>query len=283
MFASVNSQNTLFSYENLNIEKKELVKLQNENKTPLEIPSDQIGGVRVIFEDKNKNLISINLSEENFKSLQENFRSYTNYIPKEDGSIRLNAEAENFISSWFNTTLNLDSAKINSNLYDDYNPMSFKKDRPTLNQSLNQLGKSNFNAIDENASITQRLNFLIDKDVNKDGKIELGESKPNGPKEILNSLRESLNGSTKITDRIDPQKINEEQKKKIKKVDNKKEEDLLKKAQEKGLSALSANEQEKLKIQNPKEFEKLQEKSLQNLSLNLNKDFNQIKLVDKLV
>lgn len=184
MFASVNSQNTLFSYENLNIEKKELVKLQNENKTPLEIPSDQIGGVRVIFEDKNKNLISINLSEENFKSLQENFRSYTNYIPKEDGSIRLNAEAENFISSWFNTALNLDSAKINSNLYDDYNPMSFKKDRPTLNQSLNQLGKSNFNAIDENASITQRLNFLIDKDVNKDGKIELGESKPDGPRNI---------------------------------------------------------------------------------------------------
>lgn len=283
MFTSVNSQNTLFSYENLNIEKKELVKLQNENKTPLEIPSDQIGGVRVIFEDKNKNLISINLSEENFKSLQENFRSYTNYIPKEDGSIRLNAEAENFISSWFNTALNLDSAKINSNLYDDYNLMSFKKDRPTLNQSLNQLGKSNFNAIDENASITQRLNFLIDKDVNKDGKIELGESKPDRPKEILNSLRESLNGSTKITDRIDPQKINEEQKKKIKKVDNKKEEDLLKKAQEKGLNALSANEQEKLKTQNPKEFEKLQEKSLQNLSLNLNKDFNQIKLVDKLV
>lgn len=58
---------------------------------------------------------------------------------------------------------------------------------------------------------------------------------------------------------------------------------MLEKAQEKGLSALSANEQEKLKTQNPKEFEKLQEKSLQNLSLNLNKDFNQIKLVDKLV
>lgn len=53
--------------------------------------------------------------------------------------------------------------------------------------------------------------------------------------------------------------------------------------QEKGLSVLSTNEQEKLKTQNPKEFEKLQEKSLQNLSLNLNKDFNQIKLVDKLV
>lgn len=58
---------------------------------------------------------------------------------------------------------------------------------------------------------------------------------------------------------------------------------MLKKAQEKGLSVLSTNEQEKLKTQNPKEFEKLQEKSLQNLSLNLNKDFNQIKLEDKLV
>lgn len=51
--------------------------------------------------------------------------------------------------------------------------------------------------------------------------------------EILNSLRESLNGSTKITDRIDPQKINEEQKKKIKKVDNKKKKICLKKCKKK--------------------------------------------------
>lgn len=282
MFNTINSQNTLLSYQDLHIEKKELTKLKSENNTPLQISSEKMDGVKVIFEDKNKNLIAINLSQENFKSLQENFRSYTNYIAKEDGSIRLNSEAQNFIASWFGSALNLSNEKINSSFYQNNTTMFFKKDTPTINQSLQSLGKNKRDVINDNASITQKLNFLIDKDVNKDGKIESIESKPDGSKEILNSLRESLNGSTKITDRIDPQKINEEQKKKIKKVDNK-EEDLLKKAQEKGLNALSTNEQEKLKTQNPKEFEKLQEKSLQNLSLNLNKDFNQIKLVDKLV
>lgn len=282
MFNTINSQNTLLSYQDLHIEKKELIKLKSENTTPLQISSEKMDGVKVIFEDKNKNLIAINLSQENFKSLQENFRSYTNYIAKEDGSIRLNSEAQNFTASWFDSALNLSNEKINSSFYQNNTTMFFKKDTPTINQSLQSLGKNKRDVINDNTSITQKLNFLIDKDVNKDGKIELGESKPDGPKEILNSLRESLNRSTKITDRIVPQKINEEQKKKIKKVDNK-EEDLLKKAQEKGLNALSANEQEKLKTQNPKEFEKLQEKSLQNLSLNLNKDFNQIKLVDKLI
>ncbi|MBK1991102.1 hypothetical protein JG676_00495 [Campylobacter sp. 2018MI35] len=282
MFTRIDSQNTLLSYQDLHIEKKELVKLKNENTTPLQISSEKMDGIKVIFEDKNKNLIAINLSQENFKSLQENFRSYTNYITKEDGSIRLNAEAQNFVASWFNSALNLSNEKINSSFYQNNTTMFFKKDTPTINQSLQSLGKNKGDVINDNASITQKLNFLIDKDVDKDGKIELGEEKSKSNKELLSELRESLNGTQKVTDRIDPQKINkEEQKDKIKTNDNK--EDLLKKAQEKGLNALNAAEQEKLKMQNPKEFEKLQEKSLQNLSLNLNKDFNQIKLIDKLV
>ena len=275
MLNLINSQNVLLNYQDLNIEKKELVKLKNEDIVPLQISSENTNGVKVIFEDKNKNLIAINLSEENFKSLQENFGSYTNYIPKEDGSIRLNAEAQNFVASWFDTALNLSNEKINSSFYQNNTTMFFKKNSPTINKSLQSLGKSEGDAIDNNASITQRLNFLIEKDVNKDGKIELGEEKPKSTKDLLSELKESLDNET-----IDPQTNNN---KKTKKTNKKEEEDLLEKAQEKGLSALSANEQEKLKTQNPKEFEKLQEKSLQNLSLNLNKDFNQIKLVDKLV
>ena len=275
MLNLINSQNVLLNYQDLHVEKKELVKLKNEDIAPSQISRENTNGVKVIFEDKNKNLIALNLSEENFKSLQENFGSYTNYIPKENGSIRLNAEAQNFVASWFETALNLSNEKINSNFYQNNTKMFFKKNSPAINKSLQSLGKSEGDVINNNASITQRLNFLIEKDVNKDGKIELGEEKPKSTKDLLSELKESLDNKT-----IDPQTNND---KKTKKTNKKEEEDLLEKAQEKGLSTLSANEQEKLKTQNPKEFEKLQEKSLQNLSLNLNKDFNQIKLVDKLV
>ncbi|TEY18672.1 DUF3135 domain-containing protein, partial [Campylobacter sp. CH185] len=59
--------------------------------------------------------------------------------------------------------------------------------------------------------------------------------------------------------------------------------------QEKGLSALSADEQAKLEASNPEEFEKLKQKSLQELSQNLSKDFKnkienqEAQIVDKRV
>lgn len=125
MLNLINSQNVLLNYQDLHVEKKELVKLKNEDIAPSQISRENTNGVKVIFEDKNKNLIALNLSEENFKSLQENFGSYTNYIPKEDGSIRLNAEAQNFVASWFETALNLSNEKINSNFYQNNTKMFF--------------------------------------------------------------------------------------------------------------------------------------------------------------
>ncbi len=63
---------------------------------------------------------------------------------------------------------------------------------------------------------------------------------------------------------------------------------MLQKAQEKGLSALSADEQAKLEASNPEEFEKLKQKSLQELS-QVSKDFQnkienqEAQIVDKRV
>lgn len=57
----------------------------------------------------------------------------------------------------------------------------------------------------------------------------------------------------------------------------------------KGLSALSADEQAKLEASNPEEFEKLKQKSLQELSQNLSQDFQnkienqEAQIVDKRV
>lgn len=62
-----------------------------------------------------------------------------------------------------------------------------------------------------------------------------------------------------------------------------------KKPKKKGLNALSADEQAKLEVSNPEEFEKLKQKSLQELSQNLSKDFQnkienqEAQIVDKRV
>lgn len=61
------------------------------------------------------------------------------------------------------------------------------------------------------------------------------------------------------------------------------------KSPKKGLSALSADEQAKLEASNPEEFEKLKQKSLQELSQNLSQDFQnkienqEAQIVDKRV
>ncbi|EGA3414416.1 hypothetical protein H5O49_001588, partial [Campylobacter coli] len=72
----------------------------------------------------------------------------------------------------------------------------------------------------------------------------------------------------------DPQKIykKDDSGVTIKEKDEKDDKDLLEIAKEKGLSALSADEQAKLKASNPQIFEELQNKSLGNLEQNLKKD-----------
>ncbi|HHS6525589.1 TPA: hypothetical protein ACTN4Q_000475 [Campylobacter jejuni] len=273
--------------------RKEILELKKEEKDKIpvqDLSSLNSDGVKVVFENKQGELIALNLSDENYSSLQKNFGSYTNYVARNDGSIRLNGEANEFIANWFENiedNFNSLSSNLSSNTQDKNIKLNFHTN--TITQSMQNLGfKTSDEKISDDANIEEKLNFFIDKDVNKDGKVDDSDVKEPSMREILSDIKEASGGGANAMKTIDPQKINKKDDKENN-IKEKEDEDLLQKAQEKGLSALSADEQAKLEASNPEEFEKLKQKSLQELSQNLSKDFQnkienqEAQIVDKRV
>ncbi|MBZ7935646.1 hypothetical protein H2279_03170 [Campylobacter sp. B0100352/1] len=270
---TMNGFNTLSNNQNVT-NRKEILELKSEEKDKVKVNdlSDHNNfGKKIIFEDKEGELISLNLSEENYKSLQNHFSSYTNYIARDDGAIRLNGEANEFVSNWFENAKN-EFFSVKST-QDEKNNTRINFHQNTLHESMQNLGLKHNDSLSDDTSIEEKLNFFIDKDVNKDGNIDDNDVKEPSLREILSDLKEVSGGGANAMQSVDPQKIQkkDDDKAKIKEKEND-EEDLLQKAQEKGLSSLSADEQAKLKASNPKEFEELQDKSLDKLTKNLNKD-----------
>ncbi|EAJ7794575.1 hypothetical protein BCB44_02380 [Campylobacter jejuni] len=271
--------------------RKEILELKKEEKDKIpvqDLSSLNSDGVKVVFENKQGELIALNLSDENYSSLQKNFGSYTNYVARNDGSIRLNGEVNQFVSNWFESVKD-NFGSLNSNLNNKQQSVKLNFNTNTLQQSMQNLGfKTSDEKISDDANIEEKLNFFIDKDVNKDGKVDDSDVKEPSMREILSDIKEASGGGANAMKTIDPQKINKKDDKENN-IKEKEDEDLLQKAQEKGLSALSADEQAKLEASNPEEFEKLKQKSLQELSQNLSKDFQnkienqEAQIVDKRV
>ncbi|KWV64049.1 hypothetical protein [Campylobacter coli] len=254
--------------------RKEILELKKEDqdKIPVQdLSSLNSDGVKVVFENKQGELIALNLSNENYSSLQKNFSSYTNYVARNDGSIRLNGEANQFVSNWFESVKD-NFGSLNSNLNNKQQSVKLNFNTSTLQQSMQNLGfKTSDEKISDDANIEEKLNFFLDKDVNKDGKVDGSDVKEPSMREILSDIKEASGGGANAMKTIDPQKINKKDDKENN-IKEKEDEDLLQKAKEKGLSALSADEQAKLKASNPQIFEELQNKSLGNLEQNLKKD-----------
>ena len=152
-----------------NVDKKELsvLKKEDQDKIPVQdLSSLNSDGVKVVFENKQGELIALNLSDENYSSLQKNFGSYTNYVARNDGSIRLNGEANEFIANWFENiedNFNSLSSNLSSNTQDKNIKLNFHTN--TITQSMQNLGfKSNDEKIPNDASMEKKLNFFIDKD-----------------------------------------------------------------------------------------------------------------------
>ncbi|ELR3615734.1 hypothetical protein QSD02_000314 [Campylobacter coli] len=254
--------------------RKEILELKKEEKDKIpvqDLSSLNSDGVKVVFENKQGELIALNLSDENYSSLQKNFGSYTNYVARNDGSIRLNGEANQFVSNWFESVKD-NFGSLNSNLNNKQQSVKLNFNTSTLQQSMQNLGfKTSDEKISDDANIEEKLNFFIDKDVNKDGKVDDSDVKEPSMREILSDIKEASGSGANAMKTIDPQKINKKDDKESN-IKEKEDEDLLQKAQEKGLNALSADEQAKLKASNPQIFEELQNKSLGNLEQNLKKD-----------
>ncbi|HEC1543041.1 TPA: hypothetical protein R1X41_001434 [Campylobacter upsaliensis] len=59
-------------------------------------------GVRVIFQDEESSkFVSLNLTKSNFTRIIKHFNQKDNYFLREDGAIRLNGAAQNFVAGWF--------------------------------------------------------------------------------------------------------------------------------------------------------------------------------------
>lgn len=304
----INPNDSIIYSQKANLNKKDLQTLQNEElKDFIKItPSDELWGVRVIFEDAKSNKpVAMNLSEDNFSRLLRHFSSVDNYFLKEDGSIRLNGEAENFISGWFHNIayglnfLNADADKnglvekgeINE-AYNYVTPM-IATDNPHggANDLIHQIYlygggmKVKLDKNDKEREIECSLNHTVLMDKNMDGRVSFVEYF-GSEKEILAQTASSYAGGSSVG-----QDILEKLKRKQKELDAATEEDdgksIKDKALEKGIEALNMQELLKLKRSFPQDYEKLKEKDLNALTKGLNSDlqrqFGTFKILDKFV
>lgn len=250
--------------------RKEILELKAEEKNKIkvnDVSNDEISGIKVVFENKKGELMALRISDENYKNLQEHFGSYTNYIARNDKSIRLNGEANEFIANWFEKASNgfLNFNTLSDNEESKTISMKFGNTKGLENLKLMQVVKTQ-SGLEENANLQEKLNFALDKDINNDGDVDKKDVKEPTMEELLHSLlKEDEMQEEEDEGEVEVKTIR-------KRLMEDEDEDLLKKAKEKGLSALSADERARLEASNPQEFEKLQDKSLEDLSQNLSKD-----------
>ncbi|MGQ2542419.1 hypothetical protein ACT59Y_09660, partial [Campylobacter coli] len=110
--------------------------------------------------------------------------------------IRLNGEANEFIANWFENiedNFNSLSSNLSSNTQDKNIKLNFHTN--TITQSMQNLGfKSNDEKIPNDASMEKKLNFFIDKDRDKNGKIDDNDVKEPSMREILSDIKEASGG-----------------------------------------------------------------------------------------
>ena len=256
--------NIAFKAKDINIAQKTQTQLSKEENEREILDLSLNAGIKVIFEDTlNKTLISLNLTEQNFKTLKDNFNKNNNFYQREDGSIRLNGEAENFISSWFYdfahelNFLNADSNKeklINgnetNNAYAHASLITFGPNSVTFNT----LGKISYALAGySNLSIEEGINTRIEQDKDLNGEIKFSEKFSQKDLNIFaNTARNIAQGEDEDLEF------------------KSKKEDLLQKVLTQGINALNQKELEEFKFKYPKEYENLKQEQVK---FELSKDF----------
>ncbi|MDL0110111.1 hypothetical protein NYG92_05015 [Campylobacter felis] len=259
--------------------RKEILELKQEEQDKVKVDdiSNTNSGFKVVFENKKGELMAVRINEENYQNLQNHFSSYTNYIAREDGSIRLNGEANAFVAEWFE--------KVSDTLFDansllqnetNFTSLSFHK-RTTL-ESLQNLALSKGDSLASGANLEEKLNFALEKDINQDGKVSELDVKKENLSEILRGLKEASGGGANANTMQDSEKIE---------VKDKKEEELkrtpLEKALEEGFASLSAEEKAKLESSHPQKFKEFQLEQSFTKDLKAQIARGESPLVDKLV
>lgn len=261
--------------------RKEILELKQEEQDKVKVDdiSSTDSGFKVVFENKKGELMAVRINEENYQNLQNHFRSYTNYIAREDGSIRLNGEANAFVAEWFEKVSDT-LFDANSLLQNETNPTSLSFYKRTTLESLQSLAFKGEDDLAKGANLEEKLNFVLEKDINQDGSVNELDVKKESLSEILRDLKEASGGGANANIMQDSEKVE---------IKDKKEEELkdertpLEKALEEGFNSLSAEEKAKLESSHPQKFKEFQlEQSLtQDLKAQIAR--GESPLVDKLV
>lgn len=264
-------------------------------------------GIRVIFQDEESSkFVSLNLTKSNFARIIKHFNQKDNYFLREDGAIRLNGAAQNFVAGWFkNAAYDLNylkadtdkngliQGKENEKLY-LYNDVIYTPDNPkggpndVIRQLYLQGGGKILANDDMERELDEALNALLAFDKNADRKISILEREGSRERVIAKAKIQFDNPSSISKEML------EKLKRKSKEIENASDEaeekndatHIKNKALEQGLSALNMQELLKLKEQYPEEYEQLKQKDLENLSKDLNEDlkahYESLKIIDQL-
>lgn len=293
---------TLLDSKRANIAAKDKVALLEESQKPIQstiktTPNDNYSAsyigdfVKVAFEDeRSKQLVSVNLSTRNLLRLISHFGGENNFFVRNDGIVRLNGDAQNFVSGWFDKVayeMNLLGADADKNglISGDELANTFFYENPYVYGNTKKdvsiytltggakiaYDESDLRGVQIERVIDGSLNALLDGDKNMDGKITFVEHF--GSKMMaLGSVEMELNGSCSDAGGCNPfelmleelKKLLEELQQKLQK-DLKSADKLKEKAATQGLQALNSMELELLKSQNPLDYERL--KNGQNAAL----------------
>lgn len=293
---------TLLDSKRANIAAKDKAALLEESQKPIQsaiktTPNDNYSAsyigdfVKVAFEDeRSKQLVSVNLSTRNLLRLISHFGGENNFFVRNDGVVRLNGDAQNFVSGWFDKVayeMNLLGADADKNgiIFGDELANTFFYESPYVYGNTKKdvsiytltggakiaYDESDLRGVQIERVIDGSLNALLDEDKNMDGKITFVEHF--GSKMMaLGSVEMELNGSCSDAGGCNPfelmleelKKLFEELQQKLQK-DLKSADKLKEKAATQGLQALNSMELELLKSQNPLDYERL--KNGQNAAL----------------
>lgn len=293
---------TLLDSKRANIAAKDKAALLEESQKPIQsaiktTPNDNYSAsyigdfVKVAFEDeRSKQLVSVNLSTRNLLRLISHFGGENNFFVRNDGVVRLNGDAQNFVSGWFDKVayeMNLLGADADKNglISGDELANTFFYESPYVYGNTKKdvsiytltggakiaYDESDLRGVQIERVIDGSLNALLDEDKNMDGKITFVEHF--GSKMMaLGSVEMELNGSCSDAGGCNPfelmleelKKLLEELQQKLQK-DLKSADKLKEKATTQGLQALNSMELELLKSQNPLDYERL--KNGQNAAL----------------
>lgn len=293
---------TLLDSKRANIAAKDKAALLEESQKPIQsaiktTPNDNYSAsyigdfVKVAFEDeRSKQLVSVNLSTRNLLRLISHFGGENNFFVRNDGVVRLNGDAQNFVSGWFDKVayeMNLLGADTDKNglISGDELANTFFYESPYVYGNTKKdvsiytltggakiaYDESDLRGVQIERVIDGSLNALLDGDKNMDGKITFVEHF-GGKMMALGSIEMELNGSCSDAGGCNPfelmleelKKLFEELQQKLQK-DLKSADKLKEKAATQGLQALNSMELELLKSQNPLDYERL--KNGQNAAL----------------